>query len=70
MEHLSTTLEAPPQVMSHPSNSYSDVTLDILSRLGVRLGFQSNMVRPGETKLEYPREDHANILQMMEQAEA
>jgi len=66
VEHLKSVLGAPPQVMSHPCNSYGDLTLDILSRLGVRVGFQATMARPGETKLEYPREDHANILRMME----
>jgi hypothetical protein len=55
-----------PQVVSHPCNSYGNTTLNILEELGVDLGFRSNMSILGREGLEFPREDHANILAMME----
>ena len=54
--------------LSHPSNSYDETTLQILRGLGVKLGFQANMTAPGNTDLEWPREDHANVLAMMKRA--
>jgi peptidoglycan/xylan/chitin deacetylase (PgdA/CDA1 family) len=70
VDHLRSVLGTDPDAMSHPCNSYTRVTLDILKRLGVGLGFQANMAQPGETNLEYPREDHANILVMMQKVGA
>jgi hypothetical protein len=52
--------------MSHPCNSYNDATLVILRELGIVLGFCSNMLRPiAPSPLEYPREDHANLLKRL-----
>jgi len=64
-EHLTSILGVAPQTMSHPCNSYDQTTLDILLRLGVNVGFQASMASPGVTKLEFPREDHSNVLAMM-----
>ncbi len=54
-----------PQTMSHPCNSYNDATLTILRRLGITLGFRSNMTLVDISELEYPRRDHANLLREM-----
>lgn len=55
----------PPISMSHPSNSYSADTLAILGTMGVRVWFRANM-RPGESKLEIPRMDVADLLKEMQ----
>ena len=51
-----------PRVMAHPCNSYSAATLDLLRGLGVRIGFRSNLALREHSELEFPREDHANLL--------
>ena len=51
-----------PQVMSHPNNSYNDGTLEILKNMGILLGFRSNMAPGFVSRLEFPRQDHANIV--------
>lgn len=48
-------------VMSHPCNSYTEDTLKILSGLGIKLGFRSNMSNNHNSIYEFPREDHMNI---------
>ena len=48
--------------MSHPCNSYTDETLKILNSLGIQVGFCSNMSEINKKGLEFPREDHVNIL--------
>jgi peptidoglycan/xylan/chitin deacetylase (PgdA/CDA1 family) len=63
--HLHAVLGAAPQTVSHPCNSYNAATLELLSGMGVVLGFRANMARPGAGILEQPRNDHANILQEM-----
>jgi len=55
-----------PTTVSHPCNSYSEATLALLRDMGVRLGFRANRVLEEFSELEYPREDHANILRIME----
>jgi len=56
-----------PSAMSHPCNSYSADTLKILERLGIRVGFRANMADvPNRSTLEWPREDHANVLKAMQ----
>jgi len=54
--------EQRPRTMSHPCNSYNEDTLNILENLGIKLGFCSNMSQKPASLLEFPREDHANIL--------
>lgn len=63
---LASLLGAPPTVVSHPCNSYGGRTLAILQRLGVQVGFRANMVLWEHGPLEYPREDHANVLREMQ----
>lgn len=49
--------------MSHPCNSYNATTIAVLEKMGMEIGFRSNMQpldRPG--RFEYPREDHANLI--------
>ena len=67
VRHLEKVLGDYPDSIAHPCNSYTGETLNVLSDLGVRLGFRSNMMQPDKVGLEHPREDHANILAMMEQ---
>lgn len=64
-ERLSRVLREPPTAMSHPCNSYTPATLDLLKRMGVRLGFRANMLQEDAPHLELPREDHANVLAAM-----
>ncbi len=58
-----------PVTAAHPCNSYTSDTLEILRESGVELAFRSNMAA-GAAKgpLEFPREDHANILSAMAKA--
>lgn len=51
-----------PKTMSHPCNSYNKTTLRILKDLGINIGFRANMAKAILSPLEYPREDHINIL--------
>jgi peptidoglycan/xylan/chitin deacetylase (PgdA/CDA1 family) len=44
--------------MSHPCNSYSPDTLDVLKDLGIEFGFRANMQSGFTSKYEIPREDH------------
>lgn len=62
---LTDILGEPPTVMSHPCNRYTAKTLEILSGLGIRLGFRADTALAAPSPLEYPREDHANIFRSM-----
>ena len=53
-------------MVSHPCGSYSAETLKILENLGVRVGFRADMSDITKKGLEYPREDHINILRRLE----
>ena len=59
-----------PVSMSHPCNSYNETTLKILSNMGIKIGFRSNMGSKDFIKkyknLQLPREDAANILRLVE----
>lgn len=67
LDHLEALLGSKPVVMAHPCGSYTEATLALLSDLGIRLGFRSNMAQQGGgSQLEWPREDHANILRIMD----
>jgi peptidoglycan/xylan/chitin deacetylase (PgdA/CDA1 family) len=49
--------------MSHPCGRYSTGTLEVLSSLGVKVGFRSSRnPETAKSRLEIPREDHSNIL--------
>ena len=60
---LTKLLNSAPVSMSHPCNSYNDDTIQILNDLEIQLGFRSNMKEHPLTSLEFPREDHANIME-------
>jgi peptidoglycan/xylan/chitin deacetylase (PgdA/CDA1 family) len=64
-ERLSRVLKEPPTAMSHPCNSYTPDTLELLERIGIRLGFRANLMQEDAPHLELPREDHANVLAAM-----
>jgi hypothetical protein len=58
-----------PVTAAHPCNSYTPDTLDILREFRVELAFRSNMAAgAAKCPLEFPREDHANILSAMAKA--
>ena len=59
---LMSLLGEPPTAVAHPCNSYSRATLDVLRRLGIRVGFRSNAAWTKHSRLEYPRHDPANII--------
>lgn len=56
-----------PRSMSHPSNSYDDKTLALLSEMGIGAGFRANMETVPYHPLTVPREDHANVARSMSQ---
>ena len=70
-EHLKRVCNQEIVAMAHPANSYNSDTIRILTRLGIRLGFRSNMFPgPGQqtlnaSKYEVARQDHANILPLL-----
>jgi peptidoglycan/xylan/chitin deacetylase (PgdA/CDA1 family) len=64
-DYLHDLLGDRPEAMSHPCNSYSRDTLMILRELGISLGFAANMQTCGQSELEYPREDHANLVRSL-----
>jgi hypothetical protein len=51
--------------MSHPCNSYNNETIDILVKLGIKLGFRANLKNFGNSNLEIPRIDHSEILKLI-----
>lgn len=51
--------------MSHPCNSYNNETIDILTKLGIKLGFRANLKNFGNSNLEIPRIDHSEILKLI-----
>ena len=52
--------------MSHPCGNYNQMSLSVLKKLGIRIGFLSNMnIKKIRSSLEVPREDHTNILMKM-----
>jgi peptidoglycan/xylan/chitin deacetylase (PgdA/CDA1 family) len=63
--YLMTLLGEPPTTMAHPCNSYNQDTLAILRRLGIKVGFRANRVLAPHCELEYPRDDHANMVRQM-----
>lgn len=61
-QHLNDCLGVAPRAVSHPCNSYNEVTLKILQDMGITLGFRANTSTKKEySLLEQPREDHMNI---------
>jgi hypothetical protein len=54
-----------PVAMSHPCNSYNLDTVEVLGEMGIQVGFRANMVKPMENYYEFPRIDHAIVLERM-----
>ena len=54
--------------VSYPCNSYDKNTLKHMQDMGIQIGFRANLadIRLEDASLEYPRQDHANILRAME----
>lgn len=66
-EHLLRVLGKPTKVMSHPCGNYNKETLEVLTKMGIKVGFRSNMsIKDIRSSLEIPREDHANVLKEMQ----
>jgi len=65
-EHLESLLGFKACTMSHPCNSYSKVTLGLLEEMKIELGFRANMMPGFNSKFEVPREDHINVLKMIQ----
>lgn len=69
--HVQRVCRHDPSVMAHPTNSYTEETLAVLRKLGIRCGFRSNMSPSREggalnpNPLECAREDHANIMRRL-----
>ena len=51
--------------MSHPCNSYSDTTIEVLRGLGVDFGFRANLDGGYHSSLEHPRIDHALLIDVV-----
>ena len=52
--------------MSHPCGDYNDDTLDLLTKMNIRIGFRSSLIcKDIKSGLEIPREDHANVFRDM-----
>ena len=64
--HLTNLLGKSVTVMSHPCGDYNKDTLEILSNLGIEIGFRSSMsIKNISSALEIPRDDHTNIFMEM-----
>jgi len=46
-------------VAAHPTNSYNEMTFKVFERLGILIGFRSNMEEGFISRYEFPRLDHA-----------
>ena len=70
--HIKKVCGGNPVSVSHPCNSYNEDTIKILNHFGIRVGFRSNMfpkLKGGEinpNKFEIARQDHANIMRMLD----
>ena len=52
--------------MSHPCGNYNEDTIKVLDNLNIKIGFRANMaVKNVLGKYEIPREDHSNILKLI-----
>ena len=64
MSYLTKIIKSKILSMSHPCGRYSSETLEILKKLGITIGFRSNMeLKTSASLLEIPRENHTNILE-------
>ena len=59
--YLTRLLCEAPVAVSHPNNSYSSATLELLAGLGIAVGFRANMALSPSSALELPRHNHTII---------
>jgi peptidoglycan/xylan/chitin deacetylase (PgdA/CDA1 family) len=59
-----------PRTVAHPANDYDAVTLGILRQMDIVHGFRANMSLRPHSELEWPREDHGQVLADMRAAGA
>lgn len=52
-----------PDCVSHPCNAFTDATLSILERMGMRVGFRADMNGPVSPHLDHRRIDHMYYLE-------
>jgi hypothetical protein len=65
-DHLYGIIKSPIITMSHPCGNYDAHTLEVLSTLGIAMGFRSNVAAvQNRNEYEIPREDHINILRRL-----
>lgn len=64
IEVLTRLLGVEPFTLSHPCGSYDQQTLDVLTALGITVGFCDTLAA-GPTLLECPRQDHALIVKQL-----
>ncbi len=62
---LGELLQYEPTCVAHPCGRYDATTLGILRDLGIVVGFRADFAYPDASGLEYPRQDHANIVRAM-----
>ncbi len=55
-----------PISMSHPCNSYNEDTLDVLKELDIKIGFRADTVKNEYSNLEFPRYNHTNLMQKLQ----
>ena len=67
LEHLESVIGAGSiYSMSHPCGDYNDDTLDLLTKMNIRIGFRSSLsCKDIKSGLEIPRDDHANVFKDM-----
>lgn len=65
IDMLTHLLGVEPFALSHPCGSYSQQTLNVLSALGITVGFRDTMTA-GPTTLEYPRQDSSLIVKQLD----
>ena len=65
-DHLTEISGLNPTSMSHPFGNYNQITLDILKRTQIEIGFCDNSsIKKIRSICEVPRKNHTNILQEM-----
>lgn len=61
-KHILSITNNEPITVSHPCGSYNKLTLKILDKLGIKIGFRSNFQKLNHNLMEFPRVDHSHIL--------
>jgi len=61
-EYLTSIISEKPKTVAYPCGSYNDDTLKIMKDLNIKLGFRKDHFKNELASLEYPRFDHAYIL--------